>query len=281
MAENSNNEIKNTEANSKHPSWLPWENALGMLLAGLGLGWIIGMSQTPIIRDVILAFIAVITTVMGLIAGFGGSSGLKDGIFSFFMGTEKSSETDDNKEEINQKIVRLIPIGIFLLCLSIGSAAGLYTKNNYWFGSNYKKMASELGISDSIFYKKYNTQIFEAQIASNQIDSLTVMDSLHIYQTFELVYGKPNNENVTLLKAITDAGNKKHFPKIGPGFPGLMNDKVKINDCNDASHLSPDMLKDWLLKKVSAKNKARIEAIDFNDEAKLMLELKKLCPNLK
>ncbi len=262
------------------------ENCIGMILAGLGLGWIIGMANSPVIKDIIMAFVAVITTVMGLMSGYGGTADVKNGIANFFMGTHKTSESSDVKDSISPKIVRILPLGLFLAFLAVGAGAGVYTKNSNILLPDYKKMATELGIPDSVFNKTYNRQIFENRIGA-KVDSLTVIDSLHIYQSFELMYGKAISENTNLIKAIQIA-KKKQKEKLSSGRgntfgpqTGLNSGKITINECIEADNLPSDMLKNWLLKKVKATDKSRIKEIESSDEPKLKAELKKLCPSLK
>lgn len=104
-------------------------NSIGMLLCGLSLGWLVGMSTTPTIHNIITTLFTFVMTIMGLIAGIELKAGNKLGDY------------------LNQ--INLIPIGLFFICLSFGSAVGVYTRTNELLGLNPTNYMAKWKIQDN------------------------------------------------------------------------------------------------------------------------------------
>lgn len=100
-------------------------NLLALVLCGLSLGWLMGMSVSPVVKDVLTALLAVVTTLLMALAGLSGN---------------KQAEND------NALIRRLnsfdaLPVGVFLAFLALGSAGGVFVRTNDLLGPNPTTMA--------------------------------------------------------------------------------------------------------------------------------------------
>ncbi len=95
-----------------------YANSIGLIFCGLGLGWLVGMSTNPTIQNIITTLFTFLMTILGLIAGINLNQNTKLG------------------EYINQ--INLLPIGLFIFFLSLGSAGGVYSRTNDILGMNPK-----------------------------------------------------------------------------------------------------------------------------------------------
>jgi ATP/ADP translocase len=90
------------------------KNIVALILCGASIGWMIGLSVTPVIQGILTTIFSFIIVVLGLIAGV--------------------ESTDKFKVGNYIKNINLLPVGIFFLFLSIGAAVGIYTRTNDYLG---------------------------------------------------------------------------------------------------------------------------------------------------
>lgn len=90
-------------------------NIIALLVCGVSIGWLLGLSSSPIIETVIGSLLAIITTLMTL-------------LFS----VEKGSVKDKISDKLGT--ISILPLSIFLLGLSTSATVGIYARTNDWFG---------------------------------------------------------------------------------------------------------------------------------------------------
>ena len=91
-----------------------WSVALSLVVAGLGLGWLVGLSLTPVIG-------AVLTSLLGLVAGV--VAGLS------VLSTDKV------------KIYNTWPMALLILGIAVGASAGVLARTNDLLGQIYPQTA--------------------------------------------------------------------------------------------------------------------------------------------
>ena len=97
-----------------------------LLLIGLSLGWITGMSTSPVIKDVLLSLMTLMT-----------------GIHVSMIGIKSNEENRYN-------IKSLLPLTVFIIFFCIGSSAGVFSRAN-----------SLLGVSTTFFSYKWKDSGFD------------------------------------------------------------------------------------------------------------------------
>lgn len=100
-------------------------NVIGMSLSGIGLGWLIGMSESPIIQTIILSFLSFFVGVMGILSGTKLLQA-KDTLDT----EENDSPTQKASKSFSFPQVNMLPIGFFMVFLVCGEAAGVYARIN-------------------------------------------------------------------------------------------------------------------------------------------------------
>lgn len=90
---------------------------LAIGIAGLGVGWLVGLSQSPVIAAVLAALVAAAGTLVGPVAG-------------------RSSETGS---------LSAVPLAALIVGIAAGASAGLYARSNAWLttGSDETSLSAE------------------------------------------------------------------------------------------------------------------------------------------
>jgi hypothetical protein len=82
-------------------------NSMSLIIIGLGIGWLAGLSVTPVIVSIIVALFGVIAPLIAILVGV----------------------TPKNEQRIN-----LLPIALLIVGLALGSILGIFTRTHNWLG---------------------------------------------------------------------------------------------------------------------------------------------------
>ena len=107
------------------------QNKISMLISGVSIGWLVGMSEAPVVQSTVSTILALVVGILSLAAG------LKE--LPALWADKFPSATYFSR-------ISLVPMALFLAGLSGGSAWGLYTRTNYLLGPNAPAIASRWAI---------------------------------------------------------------------------------------------------------------------------------------
>lgn len=104
-------------------------NIISLLLCGISIGWLMGLSASPVIQTVLSSMLAVITSTLSLLLSF------QEGML---------------KEKITDKlgVINVIPLSVFLVGLSLSATAGVYARANDWYGIDPVSFKNKWEIKD-------------------------------------------------------------------------------------------------------------------------------------
>lgn len=102
------------------------QNTIAMFTSGVSIGWLVGMSVAPVVQSTVSTVLALVVGILSLAAGLKELPALW--VDKFPIATYFSR-------------IRLLPMALFLVGLSIGSAWGLYTRTNNLLGPNAPSIA--------------------------------------------------------------------------------------------------------------------------------------------
>ena len=133
-------------------------NAILLLLCGASIGWLIGLSSSPVIQTVIGSLLAIITSALTLLLSVKGGE-LKD-------------KVSDKLGEIN-----IFPLTVFLIGLSTFATIGVYARTNDWLGVNPQsfkqkwksKDTDSSGIIKELYKKLYSNNPKDTNNASQGV----------------------------------------------------------------------------------------------------------------
>jgi hypothetical protein len=96
--------------------------SFAVALSGLAIGWIAGLSVSPVVSSILAALLGIGVAVVAALAGVRTS--------------RPQARTDE--ENANSKtfdptaVVDPVPIAVFTVFVAIGASFGLYARSNYW-----------------------------------------------------------------------------------------------------------------------------------------------------
>ena len=129
-------------------------NSFCVLISGLGLGWLVGLSVSPVIQIILTSLIAIIVTLSGALAGISATQPGND------------PQEDNKKRRSLSSALDPLPIMCLVMGLAAGSSLGVYARTNDWLGAASKPQKpfaeewSDTGLSKEeitkrVFYSLY------------------------------------------------------------------------------------------------------------------------------
>jgi hypothetical protein len=123
--------------------------ALCIVFSGLGIGWLIGMSVSPVLEIVIGAVLATLLAIVGALAGLDslpanpntGSEGQVPAVGSIVSGLHR------RRSQFN-----VLPLTFLILSIVAGSVVGVYARTNQWLATNpdtFKKKWKAAGLTEA------------------------------------------------------------------------------------------------------------------------------------
>ena len=96
---------------------------VGLLIVGLGVGWLLGMSATPVVSIVITSLTATAAAVLAVMSGLEGTT--------FQENTGPNSDSSRARKHIY-----LAPIVALVVGIVVGASVGLTSRSYAWFGTD-------------------------------------------------------------------------------------------------------------------------------------------------
>lgn len=104
-------------------------NSMSLIIIGLGIGWLAGLSVTPVIVSIIVALFGVIAPLIAILVGV----------------------TPKNEQRIN-----LLPIALLIVGLALGSILGIFARTHNLLGvatnTPHKAASTPASSSDSVLF---------------------------------------------------------------------------------------------------------------------------------
>ena len=150
--------------------------ALLMLVSGLGIGWLIGLSVSPTLHIIVGSIIALVAGVVGSLAGVRN------------IPSDETSESVpiEHKKRFRPPSVDPMPLTALVVGLAIGAAVGVYARTNDLLGPNPEKFARKWAgtgleakeIQSRLFNTLYPVKVIDSQQSSEKTrtDSSTPPD---------------------------------------------------------------------------------------------------------
>lgn len=131
-------------------------NGFALFLCGASLGWLMGMSTSPVLQTVLATLLAIIATLLTATLGLAKSSdnpgasltNTLSGLSGKMLG-QPASERPATEPPASKPVqpYNALPLGWFLFCLATGAAGGIFTRTNELLGTIPGVVAGRLGVS--------------------------------------------------------------------------------------------------------------------------------------
>ena len=134
------------------------QNAFCLLVSGFGLGWLVGLSVSPVVQTVLASLIALVVSLSTALAGLRTGDTQKE--------DEVSTNSSVNAPPRRNLTWRLpdfldpLPVMFMVVGLACGASVGVYGRANNWLGARsniYVEEWKETGLSA----KEITTRVFD------------------------------------------------------------------------------------------------------------------------
>lgn len=131
---------------TRQPVQRKYHTGLSLIIIGFGVGWLAGLSVSPVVSTIITSLVGVVITLISALSGL------------------KALETPSEKEKSHSRWqVDPVPIAFLVGGIVIGSIAGISARTQDWFGSDvqtdmqrWKKMGmDEKIVRERLFDREY------------------------------------------------------------------------------------------------------------------------------
>ena len=180
-------------------------NSIYLFLTGLGIGWIVGLSVSPVVHILLGSILALVVTFASTAAGLSQTD--KSGE------PKNSSEANSLLKQASKIQIDPRPIAYFIIGIAIGSAIGVYARTNDWLTASPEVIIkrwegdglNETEIRNRLFNEIYPPQIFEngEDKTSNESRSGGVLFAVTA-KTCDELRGKHGDDLRSELKILND-----------------------------------------------------------------------------
>lgn len=151
---NSNGQELATPYSSIDNRWIGWD-LLSVVIIGVGIGWLLGLSVSPVVASIVAVVIAAAATLIATMGGWEKreSEPKKENSSNENRVEGAANPTNDfppqnvdaqqaqpqSKQPILSRFTRIVtplPFAMLMVGIVVGSIVGLYARNHSWFGSS-------------------------------------------------------------------------------------------------------------------------------------------------
>jgi len=133
-----------------------------LALSGIGVGWLIGLSVSPVIYIVITSLIAFIVSVTSALAGL-----------KLNEAENHSSDQPNHKHKLQVEINPL-PMTLMIVGLAVGASLGIYARTNNWLGprpANFAARWKDTELSNKEISRRLFDELYPASPQNATVDT--------------------------------------------------------------------------------------------------------------
>lgn len=132
-------------------------NSFCLLLSGLGLGWLVGLSISPVIQTVLASLVAVVVSLSSALAGLRPSEPEVDDS----QETGSAKDTGHRRRRRFPILLDPLPVMTMVIGLAFGTAVGIYARTNDLLGSRNNLLVEEWK-DTGLTAKEITTRVFDS-----------------------------------------------------------------------------------------------------------------------
>ena len=125
-------------------------SGLSLLVSGLCVGWMVGLSVSPILQTVLTSVLVVVTAVVSLLAGVSATSP---------KGTDPPTPPAEAKSPLAIE-VNPAPVMLLLVGIALGASFGLFARTNLLLGPNGNWLSGRTGLTSQQIYSRAFSNVY-------------------------------------------------------------------------------------------------------------------------
>jgi hypothetical protein len=137
-----------------------------LLVTGLGLGWIVGLSVSPVVHILLGSILALVVSLASAISGLSKPDEIKE--------LNIPTETTSIIQKASHIHLDPRPIAFFIIGIAIGSAIGIYARTNDWLSASPEviiKRWEGKGLDETEIRKRLFDEIYPLKNIANANDN--------------------------------------------------------------------------------------------------------------
>lgn len=225
-------------------------------LSGISLGWLVGLSVSPVLHLIVESVLGVIVTIVSALVGVKVGGG---------NAAEEESDRPSSPESLASKLtLDLVPLAVLTVSLAIGASVGVFARTNELLGPQ----------PDMLVHRWQGAGLSDEQLRSRLLDQMYVPKTMSPQQALEAKQPKSDSDQPNSRADRPKQSADSNDPVHGQLVAGLYATRVK--DC------------DLVLLKHGTELKTRLQAIapprllqpirDCQNDDCLELAKEVLCP---
>lgn len=197
-------------------------NGFSLYMGGMAIGWLTGLSVSPVIQTILASLVAVIVSISAALAGI-----------KMEMPKEKEEADTTN---ITKPRILLDPLPIMLMVVGVaaGAALGVYARTNNWLGPRTNTFAEEwkdTGLKkDEIALRVFNS-LYPPPASATTLPGNTPENPVHPISPIE----KKEEKNTTKQDG-------KNHDDLHNQYKGVLFN-VSLDECKRLQNLAGDELR--------------------------------------
>jgi len=223
---------------------------LCMLLSGIGIGWLIGLSVSPVLYILITSIVTIAAGITSTLTGLEAKADKAN------EDESASTKPTSTKRDIQ---INPLPLTTLIIGLVIGTSVGVYARTNEWLGPNIEKLTekwkdteySKRDIARVIFAQLHGTIEAAPQSTANPAAPSTTgstetttgaRDSTQPLGGGSSTTGATRNQNVNsggqtikMPQVIIKPNNSPNPSSLGVLFSVTEDERARICSSNDAT----------------------------------------------
>jgi cytoskeletal protein RodZ len=171
-----------------------------LALSGIGVGWLIGLSVSPVIYIVITSLIAFIVSVTSALAG------LK------LDEAENNSSDQPNRKHKLQVEINPLPMTLMIVGLAVGASVGIYARTNNWLGprpANFAARWKDTELSNKEISRRLFDELYPASPQNATVDTKSSPPNSNSSQSPPASSDTPSGKKEEQNSQTPETANKK------------------------------------------------------------------------
>lgn len=199
---------------SKKPA-VNYSDALLLLVVGIGVGWLIGLSVSPVLYIILGSIIALVAGAIGALVGLDLESRDK---------AESGSDDEHNplRSRKNAIPINPLPLTMLVIGLGIGSCIGIYARTNDLFGPDPQKFARKwagTGLDEKKIQQRLFDQLYPPKEITEDSESIGKTPTQSGPSTDTTEQNSNTNSQSANSEPTKALGGKNNIPKAKPSAP--------------------------------------------------------------
>jgi hypothetical protein len=149
-------------------------NSICLLLSGFGLGWLVGLSVSPVIQIILASLVAVVVSLSSALAGLRPSESEEEKDDS--QGAKSDNTQGRKARRLFPIILDPLPVMTMVIGLACGASVGIYARANGWMSARtniYVEEWKDTGLTP----KEITTRVFDSLYPPPQVVTPGTQDS--------------------------------------------------------------------------------------------------------